>query len=250
MADRVFKERLYEQFARIGLALGSRHRLELLDLLAQGPRHVEALAAELEAPVANVSQHLQALRAARLVETERQGTKVIYGLADDSVLGLWLALRSVAERRLTEVSQVVDEYATDRDSSDQLSRDELEAKLARGKHVLVDVRPTLEYESGHLQGAISIPIEQFAKRISTLPKDRRIVVYCRGTYCHFADRAVSILRRRGFDAIRLEGGWPEWSAEGRPTITTRAPRVGASRQNEQGDRRASPALRRARLLTR
>jgi rhodanese-related sulfurtransferase len=217
MADRVFKERLYEQFARVGTALGSRQRLELLDLLAQAPRHVDALAAELETPVANVSQHLQALRAARLVETERQGTKVIYRLADDSVLGLWLALRTVADRRLSEVSQVVEEYATDRDPSEQLSRDELEAKLPRGRHTLVDVRPTLEYESGHLQGAISIPIEQLAKRLSTLPRDRRIIVYCRGTYCQFADRAVSILRRRGFDAIRLEGGWPEWRAEGRPT---------------------------------
>lgn len=217
MADRDFKERLYEQFARVGLALGSRQRLELLDLLAQAPRHVDALAAELEAPVANVSQHLQALRAARLVDTERHGTKVIYRLADESVLGLWLALRSVAERRLTEVSQVVDEYATDRDSSEQLSRDALETKLARGRHVLVDVRPTLEYESGHLQGAISVPIDQLAKRLNTLQRDRQIIVYCRGTYCQFADRAVSILRRKGFDAIRLEGGWPEWRAEGRPT---------------------------------
>jgi rhodanese-related sulfurtransferase len=111
----------------------------------------------------------------------------------------------------------VGEYATDRDSGEQLSRDELEAKLARGKQLLVDVRPTLEYESGHLPGAISIPIEQLAKRLTTLPKDRRIVVYCRGAYCQFADRAVSILRRKGFDAVRLEGGWPEWSAEGRPT---------------------------------
>jgi rhodanese-related sulfurtransferase len=217
MADRAFKERLYEQFARVGLALGSRQRLELLDLLAQAPRHVDALAAELETPVANVSQHLQALRAARLVETERRGTKVIYRLADDSVLGLWLALRSVAERRFPEVSQVVDEYATDRDSSEQLPRDELHAKLARGRHVLVDVRPTLEYESGHLQGAISVPIDQLAKRLNALPRDRRIIVYCRGSYCQFADRAVSTLRRKGFDAIRLEGGWPEWSAEGRPT---------------------------------
>ena len=132
--------------------------------------------------------------------------------------------RSVAERRLSEVTQVAREYATDRDSSAQLSRDELEAKLQRGKHVLVDVRPTLEYESGHLQGAISIPIEQLAKRLGTLPRDRRIVVYCRGTYCQFADRAVSILRRKGFDAIRLEGGWPEWRSEGRPT--TRAPQPG------------------------
>ena len=224
MGDRAFKERLYEQFARVGQALGSRQRLELLDLLAQGPRHVDALAAELETPIANVSQHLQALRAARLVETERQGTKVIYRLADDSVLGLWLALRSVAERRLSEVTQVAREYATDRDSSAQISRDELQSKLQRGKHMLVDVRPTLEYESGHLQGAISIPMEQLAKRLGTLPRDRRIIVYCRGTYCQFADRAVSILRRRGFDAIRLEGGWPEWRSEGRPT--TRAPQPG------------------------
>jgi rhodanese-related sulfurtransferase len=222
MPDRVFKERLYEQFARVGAALGSRQRLELLDLLAQGPRHVEALATELETPVANVSQHLQALRAARLVETEREGTKVIYRLADDSVLGLWLALRLVAERRFSEVSQVVDDYATDRDSGEQLSRDELEAKLARGKHLLVDVRPTVEYESGHLQGAISIPVELLAKRLATLPRDRRIVVYCRGTYCQFADRAVAIMRRKGIDAIRLEGGWPEWRAEGRPTTKTDA----------------------------
>jgi rhodanese-related sulfurtransferase/DNA-binding MarR family transcriptional regulator len=217
MPDRVFKERLYEQFARVGAALGSRHRLELLDLLAQAPRHVDALATELETPVANVSQHLQALRAARLVETERDGTKVIYRLADDGVLRLWLALRSVAERHLSEVDRLVDDYATDRVPGDQLSRDELEAKLGRSKHVLLDVRPKVEYESGHLQGAISVPLEQLAKRTATLPRDRRIIVYCRGTYCHFADRAVSILRRKGFDAIRLEGGWPEWRAEGRPT---------------------------------
>jgi rhodanese-related sulfurtransferase/DNA-binding transcriptional ArsR family regulator len=216
MGDRPFKEHLYEQFARVGAALGSRQRLELIDLLAQAPRHVEALAAEVESPVANVSQHLQALRAARLVETERQGTKVIYRLADESVLALWLALRSVAERRLTEVGHVVDEYATDRVSSAQISRDELEEKLGRGKSVIVDVRPEVEYASGHLPGAISMPVEHLAKRLRTLPRDRRIVVYCRGSYCQFADRAVSILRRKGFDAIRLEGGWPEWRAEGRP----------------------------------
>jgi rhodanese-related sulfurtransferase len=216
MNDRPFKERLYEQFARIGGALASRQRLELLDLLAQAPRHVEALAAEVESPVANVSQHLQALRAARLVETERRGTKVIYRLAGDGVLGLWLALRSVAERRLTEVSHVVDEYATDRVSTVQISRDELEAKLRRDNLVILDVRPEVEYQNGHLPGAVSIPVEQLAKRLRTLPRDRRIVVYCRGSYCQFADRAVSILRRKGFEAIRLEGGWPEWRAEGRP----------------------------------
>jgi rhodanese-related sulfurtransferase len=224
MGDRPFKEHLYEQFARVGAALGSRQRLELLDLLAQGPRHVEALAAEVESPVANVSQHLQALRAARLVETERRGTKVIYRLADDGVLGLWLALRSVAERRLTEVSHVVDEYATDRVSSAPVSRDQLEAELRRGEPVIVDVRPEIEYESGHLPGAVSIPVEHLAKRLRTLPRDRRIVVYCRGAYCQFADRAVSVLRRKGFDAVRLEGGWPEWRAEGRPVAELSAAR--------------------------
>lgn len=229
MGDRPFKERLYEQFARVGAALGSRQRLELLDLLAQGPRHVEALAAEVETPVANVSQHLQALRAARLVETERRGTKVIYRLADEGVLGLWLALRSVAERRLAEVSHVVDEYATDRVSSAPLSRDELEAELRRGKPVIVDVRPEVEYESGHLPGALSIPVEHLARRVRALPRDRRIVVYCRGSYCQFADRAVSILRRKGFDAVRLEGGWPEWRAEARPVAERDEDAVSAAR---------------------
>jgi rhodanese-related sulfurtransferase/DNA-binding transcriptional ArsR family regulator len=222
VADRVFKERLYEQFARVGAALGSRQRLELLDLLAQAPRHVDALADELEIPVANASQHLQALRAARLVETERQGTRVIYRLADDGVLKLWLALRSVAERQLSEVAQVVDELATDRVDSAQLGRAALASTLGRGKVLVIDVRPAIEYASGHVPGAISIPIEQFARRLSKLPRDRRIVVYCRGAYCQFADRAVSILERKGFDAIRLEGGWPEWRAEGRPTTRAEA----------------------------
>ncbi len=220
MADRIFKERLYEQFARVGAALGSRQRLELLDLLAQAPRHVDALAAELEMPVANVSQHLQALRAARLVETERQGTRVIYRLADEGVLTLWLALRSVAERQLSEVAQVVDELATDRVESEPLTRAALAAALGRGKLLVLDVRPALEYASGHLPGAISIPVDKLARRLATLPRDRRIVVYCRGAYCQFADRAVSVLLRKGFDAIRLEGGWPEWRAEGRPTAAT------------------------------
>lgn len=219
VADRIFKERLYEQFARVGAALGSRQRLELLDLLAQAPRHVDALAAELEMPVANISQHLQALRAARLVETERQGTRVIYRLADDGVLTLWLALRSVAERQLSEIAEVVGELATDRVDSEQLARAALASTLGRGRLVVLDVRPAIEYASGHLPGAISIPIEQLARRLTKLPRDRRIVVYCRGAYCQFADRAVSVLRRKGFDAIRLEGGWPEWRAEGRPTTT-------------------------------
>lgn len=216
MSHRPFKERLYREFARIGTGLASDRRLELLDLLAQGPRHVEALAAEAEMSVANVSQHLQVLRQARLVETERRGTKILYRLADSSVLDLWLALRSVAETRLAEVEQVAREYAVKGANGSEVPRADLERLIKKGGAVLIDVRPALEYESGHLPGAVSIPLDDLPARLKELPRHLRIVAYCRGAYCLFADEAVALLRKRGFDACRLEGGWPEWQAEGRP----------------------------------
>jgi rhodanese-related sulfurtransferase len=215
MSHREFKDRLYAEFARVGGALGSEKRLELLDLLAQAPRHVEALAAETEMSVANVSQHLQILRRARLVETDRAGTKVLYRLADERVLQLWLALRSVAETRLAEVEQITREFAVEGAEGEEVSRAEI-AGLADGDVVVIDVRPAIEYEHGHLPDAISLPLEELIDRLDELPRDRRIVAYCRGAYCLFADEAVVLLRRRGFDAHRLEGGWPEWRAEGRP----------------------------------
>lgn len=218
MADRAFKERLYAQFARVGAALASERRLELLDLLAQAPRHVEALAAEMELPIANTSQHLRALHAARLVEADRQGTKVVYRVADESVLHLWLALRSVAESRLAEVAAVVREFDGEK-SGELLTRDDLAARLGRRRYVVLDVRPKIEYDHGHLPGAISMPLEILREKAGELPKDKRMVVYCRGAYCHFADRALEILRSRGLDAVRLAGGWQEWWAEGRPTAT-------------------------------
>ena len=218
MSHRPFKERLYREFARIGTALASDRRLELLDLLAQGPRHVEALAAEAEMSVANVSQHLQILRQAKLVETERRGTKILYRLADPSVLDLWLALRSVAEARLAEVEQVAREFAVEGANGGELSRDDLQRLIKKGGALLIDVRPAVEYASGHLPGAVSIPVEELPKRLKDLPRGQRIVAYCRGAYCLFADEAVALLRKRGFDAHRLEGGWPEWQAEGRPVV--------------------------------
>jgi len=218
MSHRRFKERLYREFARIGTALASDRRLELLDLLAQGPRHVEALAAEAEMSVANVSQHLQILRQAKLVETERRGTKVLYRLADPRVLDLWLALRSVAEARLAEVEQVASEFAVEGATGGELPREELQRLIKKGGALLIDVRPAVEYASGHLPGAVSIPVEELPKRLKDLPRDQRIVAYCRGAYCLFADEAVALLRKRGFDAYRLEGGWPEWRAEGRPVV--------------------------------
>ena len=216
MSHRPFKQRIYYQFARVGSALASDKRLELLDLLAQGPRNVEALAAEADMSVANASQHLQILRHTRLVEAEREGTKINYRLANDGVLRLWLELRSVAESQLAEVKQIVDEFSVNGGSERALPRDELERMTGEGEVFLIDVRPKLEYENGHIPDAVSVPILELVSRLEELPRDRRIIAYCRGTYCLFADEAVAILRQHGFDAYRLDGGWPEWKADGRP----------------------------------
>jgi rhodanese-related sulfurtransferase len=169
----------------------------------------------MEMSVANVSQHLQVLRNAKLVESEREGTRVLYRLTDESVLKLWLDLRGVAESHLPEIAPLHKQYAVDGLGED-LPREELEKLLAADDVVLIDVRPAIEYGHGHLRGALAIPVEQLEQRLADLPRDKRIVAYCRGTYCLFADEAVALLKQRGFDAVRLEGGWPEWLVEGRP----------------------------------
>jgi rhodanese-related sulfurtransferase/predicted transcriptional regulator len=218
MGHRPFKQRLYAQFARVGRALASDKRLELLDLLAQAPRHVEALAAETEMPVANVSQHLQVLRNAGLVESDRAGTKVLYRLADERVLQMWLAVRAAAESRLAEVGRIVSDFTVAGSGAETgeraLAREELKRLLERGEVFLIDVRPPIEYEHGHLPAAVNLPVDELEARLSELPRDRRIVAYCRGAYCLFADEAVALLRQHGFDAVRLDGGWPEWVVEG------------------------------------
>lgn len=212
MSHRDFKKRVYPEFARIAQAMASDKRLELLDLLAQAPRHVEALAHETNMSVANVSQHLQILRSAHLVEADRSGNKVIYCLSGGDVLQLWLRLRSVAERRLPEIADVVRTFAVEGADGDPLSREQLVRDLAEDRVVLLDVRPAEEFEAGHIPGAISIPLDELQKRSADLRRDRAIVAYCRGDYCLFADEAVAFLRGRGFEAYRLEGGWPEWVA--------------------------------------
>ncbi len=216
MSHRPFKSALYEQFARIGNALASDRRLELLDLLAQGPRHVEALAAEAEMPVANASQHLQALRNARLVETERDGNRVVYRLASEAVLRLWLALEAVAVERLAEVGEIARRFGADHSGDEAVERADIDALIRQGQAILIDVRPPIEYASGHLPGALSIPLDQLDTRLTELPQDRRIIAYCRGEYCLFADEAVARLRDLGYDAVRLDGGWAEWRAEHAP----------------------------------
>lgn len=215
MSHRDFKQRLYAQFARIGRALASDKRLEILDLLAQAPRHVEALAAETEMSVANASQHLQVLRTAKLVESQRRGNMIVYRLADPSVVNLWLALRGVAESRLAEVEQLAHEFLPGRDNGNAVLRDDVPGLLS-GNALLLDVRLRAEFEAGHLRGAVNIPIEELSGRMDELPRDRQIIAYCRGEYCLFADEAAELLGSHGFNVMRLEGGWPEWQSEGRP----------------------------------
>lgn len=213
MAHREFKARLYPEFARVTQALGSERRLELLDLLAQSPRRVDALAAETGMTLANVSQHLQVLKNARLVESGRRGSGVTYRLASPAVGSLLLSLQALARERIPEIARLRDEFSPG--AVDEMTQPELRELLRRGDIVLVDVRPELEFEHGHIDGAISIPVDELPRRLDELPRDRRIVAYCRGEYCLFADEAVALLRAHGFDAVRLAGGWPEWSGSRR-----------------------------------
>ncbi len=213
---RVFKNQLYEQFARLGKALASPHRLELLDVLAQCERTVEALAQETGMSVANASQHLQVLRAAHLVEVRREGVSMYYRLADESVFKMWQAVRTVGEAQLAEIDRVVQTFLQDRTRLQPMSAHELLRHLSDDQIVLLDVRPAEEYEASHLPQARSIPVTELEARLAELPADREIVAYCRGTYCVFADEAVALLRARGYSARRLEQGVPEWRALGLP----------------------------------
>lgn len=213
---RHFKDRLFEQFARIGKALGSRRRLELLDVLAQGPRSVEQLAQETGMPIANASQHLQVLRRARLVETRQEGTYVYYELADEDVFTLWKSMREVGAARLAEVDHIVQDFLGSRRSLDAVPIPQLQERLRRGDVIVLDVRPHEEYRSGHIPGALSVPVADIDAVLADLPNDKEIVAYCRGPYCVFADEAVEVLRRHGRAARRLDVGYPDWKAAGLP----------------------------------
>ena len=207
---------LYEQFSRIGKALASARRVELLDLLCQGERSVDALTRTSGMTVTNTSQHLQALRASRLVDARKEGTKVIYRIADDEVCRFFFALRELAGSRLAEVEQFVRRYVEGVGEYEPVGCAELLERAKRHDVVVVDVRPPEEYASGHIAGAISIPLEELEQRLASLPRDAEIVAYCRGPYCLLAPRAVELLRERGFDARRLDDGFPEWRLAGLP----------------------------------
>jgi rhodanese-related sulfurtransferase len=213
---REFKDRLFGQFARIGKALSSPRRLEIVDLLAQGERTVEEIAGETAMSVASASQHLQVLKAARMIEARREGLYAHYRLADEDVFRTWQAVRALAESRLSEVDGVVDAYLDDRDALEAVDAAELMERLNDGRVIVLDVRPEEEYRAGHIPGALSVPVDALEAALQTLPRDREIVAYCRGPYCVFSDEAVALLGSRGFRARRLRQGLPDWRAAGFP----------------------------------
>jgi rhodanese-related sulfurtransferase/DNA-binding MarR family transcriptional regulator len=207
---------LYEQFARIGKALASGRRVQLLDLLCQGERSVDALARAASLTVTNTSQHLHVLRAAGLVDVRKEGTKVIYRVADEDVYRFFFALRDLARDHLAEVEQIMRRYIEGGGGLEPVTRAELLTRAKRDDVVVLDVRPADEFAAGHLPGAVSVPLEHLEQRLASLPRDAEIVAYCRGPYCLLAPRAVELLHERGFRARQLEDGFPEWRLAGLP----------------------------------
>ncbi|MBI2568160.1 MAG: metalloregulator ArsR/SmtB family transcription factor [Candidatus Schekmanbacteria bacterium] len=214
MTSRQFKDAIYEQIARVGKALASAPRLELLDLLCQGPRTVEVLAQQLGQSIANTSHHLQILRRARLVEAHKDGTFVTYRLAVEQVGTCYVALRQLAETRLLEIEQFTRQLLESRAGLTCVDRETLIERIRRGEVTLLDVRPADEYRAGHLPGALSVPLRQLRDQLDRLPHDREIVAYCRGPYGVMALDAVAVLQDAGFPAARLDEGVLEWKMRG------------------------------------
>ncbi|CAL9653155.1 hypothetical protein SUDANB15_06667 [Streptomyces sp. enrichment culture] len=214
MGNSQLKADLYEQFARIGKAFGSGKRLELLDLIAQGERTVESLAKAAELGLTTASAHLQALKRAGVVTTRKEGTRVYYRLAGDDVAALYVLIRNVAQNHIAETERARVAYLGE--ETEAIGREELLARAKEGSVIVLDVRSHEEYLSGHIPGALSVPLEELGERLTALPSDRDIVAYCRGSYCVLAHEAVRLLRSQGRSAVRLEDGMLEWRVDGLP----------------------------------
>lgn len=215
MGDRAAKDALYDGFAEVAKALANGRRIELIDVLAQGERHVDELAAQIDQSVANTSFHLRSLATAGLVTTRREGTRVYYRLASEGVGELWSAVQAVAAHHHEQLAELAAAYLGDRRGLDEITRDELERRIAAGDVVVVDVRPAPEYAAGHVATAWSIPIADLPRRLAALPADVEVVAYCRGRYCAYADDAVRLVQEHGRRAVRLADGYPEWRRDGR-----------------------------------
>jgi rhodanese-related sulfurtransferase len=214
--DRLFKDAIYEQFARIGKAVSSPKRLELLDLICQSEKTVEVLAREAGIGVANASQHLQVLRAARLIEATKDGLFVRYRLADQAVCEFFRSMRVLAEGQLAEVEMISRRFLEGKEGMEPVNRDNLLDRIRDGAVTVLDVRPAQEYLTGHIPGAISVELKELERRLSEFPHDQEIVAYCRGPYCVLSVHAVEILRSHGFNAVRLEDGVQDWRSRGLP----------------------------------
>ncbi len=215
-ATRLAKNALFEALASVAKAIGSGRRAEILELLAQGERSVEEVAEATAQSMANASHHLRVLARAGLLASRKEGTRVIYGLADERVPQLWAAIREVAAKQLADVERLAAAYLGDREGLQPMSRGELLRRMRRGEVILWDVRPSLEYAAGHIPGARSVPLSQLEEALGTLPSDAEVVAYCRGPFCAYADEAVRRLSARGVKAHRLEAGFPEWRQAGLP----------------------------------
>lgn len=208
---RDFKDSIYQQFSKIGKALSSPKRLELLELLSQGSKSVESLVQYTEMSIANVSQHLQVLSEARLVKVQRKGTYAFYEIADKSVAALVISMRNLCEMQLSEVKKIKENFLSQQGALEAIPIEEVIHQMNEGNVMLIDVRPRDEYDAGHILGAVSIPIDQLNDQLILLPTEKNVVAYCRGPYCVYAMQAVETLRSKGFSAVRLEAGVHEWN---------------------------------------
>lgn len=220
MNKRQFKDKVYSELARITKSMANPHRMETIELLAQGEFSVEQIAEQINVPIANASQHLQVLRNARLVEINRQGNFIFYRLSNDNVFKAWKALRELGVERIAAIEKVVKEFRKSKFDFETVTIDELIEKLDSGKVTILDVRPESEFNQGHIASAISIPIEELSKRLKELPKRTEIIAYCRGPFCVYADEAVALLTKAGYKANRLEEGFPDWKLQNLPIEVT------------------------------
>lgn len=220
MDKRTFKNNMYEELSKIAKALANPKRLEIVDLLAQGPYSVEQIAQQTDMSIANASQHLQVLKAARMVQISRKGTFNFYHLSDEKVFEAWRNLRELGMKRNPLADQIIRDFRKSPDLLESVTLQELEQKLTSEEVIVLDVRPTDEYQRGHIPQALSIPIEQLVNSLEKLPKTTEIIAYCRGPLCVYADDAVKILLENGYQARRMEEGFPDWQAEGLPVATS------------------------------